>query len=192
MELPSKKFEPIPFNTTPEIEEHMLIVMHRSTHEEHLYQPLKTTNKQFKKAVTFLTGYNGIFNVTNSINNFYFAKAFTEKDGYIQITKKPGASEIESLNNEFKRIIIEAEHFTEADFQFTIKLNFSTFGSNIEISSQGPIFTFLPDDSIQNLLGFIATTIYQEYNLSPNPVDILLFDNIFLGTDIAQGMIFKR
>ena len=164
--------------------------MHRSTHEEH--QPLQTTNKQFKKAVTFLTGYNGFFNVTNSINNFYFAKSFTEKDDYIQITIKPVASEIESLNNEYKMIFIEEEHFTEADFQFTIKPSFSTFWSIIEISSQGAIFTFLPDDSIQNLLRFNATTKYQEDHLSPNPVDILLFDNAFLGTDIAQGLIFKR
>ena len=42
----------------------MLIVMDKSTHEEHLFQPLRTNNEQFKKAVTFLAGYNGIFNVT--------------------------------------------------------------------------------------------------------------------------------
>ena len=37
--------------------------MDKSTHEEHLSQPLQTNNKQFKIAVTFLSGYNGIFNV---------------------------------------------------------------------------------------------------------------------------------
>ena len=31
----------------------------------------------------------------------------------------------------------------------------------------------------------------EEYNLSPNPIDFLFFDNIFLETDIAQGNIFK-
>ena len=41
------------------------------------------------------------------------------------------------------------------------------------------------------LLGFNKTTIYEEYNLSPNPVDILSFDIIFIETDIAKGMIFK-
>ena len=39
--------------------------MDKSTHEEHLFQPLQTDNKQFKIAVTFLTGYNGIFNITS-------------------------------------------------------------------------------------------------------------------------------
>ena len=43
----------------------MLIVMDRSTREEHLSQPLQTSYKKFKKTVTFLTGYNGTFNVTN-------------------------------------------------------------------------------------------------------------------------------
>ena len=61
----------------------------------------------------------------------------------------------------------------------------------MEISTQGPVITFIPDDSIRGLLGFNKTTIYEEYSLSPNPVDILSFDNIFLECDIAQSMIFK-
>ena len=48
----------------------MLIVMNKSTHTEHLYEPLQTNNKQFKKAITFLTGCNGIFNITSKIINF--------------------------------------------------------------------------------------------------------------------------
>ena len=60
MELPSKLLEQIAFNTRPKIEEHMLIVMDKPTQKEHLSQPLQTNNKQFKIAVTFLTGYNGI------------------------------------------------------------------------------------------------------------------------------------
>ena len=52
----------------------MLINMDESIHQENLSQPLQTNNKQFKIAFTFLTGYNGIFNVTNSNNKFYFKK----------------------------------------------------------------------------------------------------------------------
>ena len=66
MELPSKILEQTAFNTKPKIEEHMVMVMDKSSHEKHLYQPLQTNNKQFKTVVTFLTGYNRIFNVTNS------------------------------------------------------------------------------------------------------------------------------
>ena len=191
MELPSKLLEQIAYNSRPKIEEHMLIVMDKSTHEEHLSQPLQTNNKQFEIAVTFLTGYIGIFNVTDKNNKFYFAKSISDEAGYIQITIPPGAYEIENLNNEIKRIIIDEGHFTEVDYPFIIKPNFSTLGSIIEISSQGPLISFLPDDSIRSLLGFNASTIYEEYNLSPNPVDILSFDNIFIECDIAQGMIFK-
>ena len=191
MELPSKLLAQIAYNTRSRIEEHMLIVMDKSTHEEHLSQPLQTNNKQFKIAVTFLTGYNGIFNVTNAKNNIYFTKSISDEDGFIQITISPGAYELENLNNEIKRNIIDEEHYTETNYPFSIKPNFSTLGSIIEISTQGPVITFVPDDSIRNLLGFNKTTIFEEYNLSPNPVDILSFDNIFLECNIAQGMIFK-
>ena len=190
MELPSKLLEQIAFNTRPKIEEHMLIVMDKSIHEEHLSESLQTNIKQFKIAVTFLTGYNGIFNVTNSNNKFYFLKSITDDD-HIKITIPPGAYEIESLNNEIKRIIIDQEYYTETNYPFNIKPNFSTLGSIIEISTQGPVITFIPDDSIGDLLGFNKTTIIEEYNLSPHPVDILSFDNIFLECNIAQGMIFK-
>ena len=190
MELPSKLLGQIAFNTRPKIEEHMLIVMDKNTHEEHLFQPLQTNNKQFKKIVTFLTGYNGIFNVTTENNTFYFLKSITDDD-HIQITIPPGAYEFESLNNEIKRIIIDQEHYTETNYPFSIKPNFSTLGSIIEISTQGPLLTFAPDNSMGDLLGFNKTTIFEEYNLSPNPVDISSFDNIFLECNIAKGMIFR-
>ena len=190
MELPSKLLEQIAFNTRCKIEEHILIVMDKSTHEEHLSQPLQTNNKQFKIAFTFLTGYNGIFNVTNSNNKFYFFKSISDDD-HIQITIPQGSYETESVSNEIKRIIIDEEHYTQANYPFNIKPNFSTLGSIIEVSTQGPVITFAPGDSIGDFLGFNKTTIFEEYNLSPNPVDILSFDKIFIECNIAQGMIFR-
>ena len=47
------------------------------------------------------------------------------------------------------------------------------------------------DDSIGKLLGFDETILYKKYNLSTNPVDIISFDNIFIETDIARGLIFR-
>ena len=61
MEPSSIILEQIAFNTRPKIEEHMLIVLDKSTHKEHLSQPLQINIKQFKIAVTFSTGYNGVF-----------------------------------------------------------------------------------------------------------------------------------
>ena len=173
MELPSKLLEQIPFNTKRKMEEHMLVVMDHSTHEEKFSQPLQTCNKQFKIAVTFLTGYNGFCNVAIANNKFYFIKPITDKDSYIQISIPPGAYEVENLINEIKTIFIEEELSTEVDYPFLIQPNFSTVGSIIEISTQGPVITFVPIVNIGDLLGFNKTKIYEEYSLSPNPVDIL-------------------
>ena len=95
------------------------------------------------------------------------------------------------MNDEIKRITINEGHYTEANYPSTIKPNFSTLGSIIKIPPQGPIISFMFNDSIKDLLGFHAITLYEKYNLSTNPVDILSFDNFFLDCDIAQGMIFK-
>ena len=190
MELPSKILEQIAYNTRSRIEEHILIVMNKSTHEEHLFQPLQTNNKQFKIAVTFLSAYNGIFNITNRNNKFYFKKNLIDED-FIQIRIPEGAYEIESLDAEIKRLLIDKDYYNQSTYPFSIKPNFSTLGSIITIKPQGSIIGFVFDDSIGNLLGFNESILWEEYNLSQNPVDILSLDNIFIETDIAQGMIFK-
>ena len=123
MELRSELLEQIAFNTRPKIEEHMLIVMDKSTHEEHLAQPLQTNNRQFKIAITFLTAYNGILDVTNKNKTLYFEKQLIEED-VIQIIIPPGAYEIKSLNEERKRIIIDKGCYSEKDYSFTKKTKF--------------------------------------------------------------------
>ena len=55
MELQSKILEQIAFSTKSRIEEHIIIVLNKSTHKKHLSQPLQTNSKQFKNAITFLT-----------------------------------------------------------------------------------------------------------------------------------------
>ena len=191
MELPSKLLEQTVYSTRSNIEGHISIVMDQSTHEEHLSQPLQTNIKQFKISVTFLTAYNGIFNLQNSNNGFSFMKSITDEDGFIQIKIPSVAYEIESLNEEIKRIIIDEGHYSEANYPFKMKPNFSTLGSITGITPQGPIINFMFDDSIRDLLEFHAITLNEGYNLSPNRADILSFDNIFIHTNIAQGMIFK-
>ena len=85
-----------------------------------------------------------------------------------------------------KRIVIDKGHYSEDDYPFTIKPNFNTLGSFIETKPQGAIIGLVYDDSIRNLLAFTETLSIQEYNLSPNLVDILSFDNIFFETDMAK------
>ena len=106
--------------------------MDKSTDGEHLAQLLQTNIKQFKIAVTFPSGYNGIFNVTNTNKKFYFKKTITNEDGFIKIFVPPGAYEIESLIDEIKRIMIDEELYTESKYPFTFKPSFSTLGSIIK------------------------------------------------------------
>ena len=80
--------------------------MDKSIHEEHFFQPLQANNEQFKIAITFLSAYNGIFNVRNRNNRFYLKKALIDED-LIQIRIPEGAYEIESLDIEIKRILID-------------------------------------------------------------------------------------
>ena len=95
------------------------------------------------------------------------------------------------MDNEIKRVIIEKGHYTETDYPFRIKPNFSTLGSIVELLTPGPTISFVFDDSVGILLGVTEILLWAKYNLSPNPVDILSFDNIFIHTDIAGAKIFK-
>ena len=110
---------------------------------------------------------------------------------FFQNSIPPGAYEIQSLNNEIKRIIADESQFIGTNYPFTRKPNFSTLGSILEISKQEPLISFPPVDSIRIILGFNAGTIYKNYTLSPNPVVISSFDNIFLECEFAQGTIFR-
>ena len=95
------------------------------------------------------------------------------------------------MNNEIKRIIIEKGHYTNSDYPFRIKPNFSSLGIIVEIRSPGPMISFVFDDSVGILLRFNEILLWAKYNLSNNPVDILSFDNIFIETNILRGLIFK-
>ena len=109
----------------------------------------------------------------------------------MKITFQAGANELEILDNENRRKFFEERHFTEVYYPFTIEPNFSTLGSFIEISRQEPLTGLTPDDKLRVFFGFDASAIYEEYNLSTNPVDIISSEKKFPETDIAQGMIFK-
>ena len=162
--------------------------MDKSTHEEHLSQPLQTHNKQFKVAISFSTGYNGIFNITSKNSNYYFINPANET---VMITIPHGAYELESLDLEIKRIISEEGHIIKDFYPVSIKPNFLTLGSFLEITDPHFLNDFTYDYTICGLLDFNAVILEDGYYLSNNPVDILSFDKIFLECDIAQGMIYR-
>ena len=111
-----------------------------------LYELIK---KQLKIANTFLTGCNGIFNHPDKNNKFYFALSITH-DGIYQMNNPKGAYESESLDEEIERIfIVEGLHADEY-YPFLIKTSFSTLGSIIETSNEGPLNSFVHDDSLRD------------------------------------------
>ena len=57
---------------------------------------------------------------------------------------------------------------------------------------RGGQISLVQDDSLGGLLGFKRIVIHDEYKLSDNSVDISSFEEIFLETDIAQGITYKR
>ena len=181
MELNNKTLEQIAFNTRAKIEEHMLIVMDKSTREENLSEPLQTNNKQFTIAITFLTGYNGIFNITDKGNKLYY---ITPEKMIVDIVIPKGVYELEAIYLEIKRLMVLNGDSDDEIFPFTIKPNFSTQGSIIEIEDGWEIdFTYA--GTIGDILGFDASIVSGKYNLSDHPVDIISFDNIFVECDIA-------
>ena len=84
----------------------MFFVMDKSAHEESLSQTISTNIKQFQTAVTFLSGYNGIFNITTKTSEFYYTKTI-DNDDYSEGIIRPGAYELENLEEKFKRILLK-------------------------------------------------------------------------------------
>ena len=110
----------------------------------------------------------------------------------MQITIPSSGYELESLNNESKRIIEEG-YISEVDYPFKNQPIFSTPGSNIEVCRPEALITFTRVESIRKFLHFNAGTIYEKFKLSSNPVeDILSLDKyFFLRTDIAKRTALK-
>ena len=196
MEIPTKILEQIAFNTRSKIEEHILIVMKESIHEENLSQPLITNNKDFMVGVTYLTGYNGIQNINENNNRFYYItpdnnlKEIILPPGNYSVVLEKKADDIPSFQTKIKELIIENGDATEENYPFLIRPNYSNNHSIIEIADGWEI-DFTQNKTIRDVLGFGKKIINEEINFSENPVEIISFDNIFIETNIAKGLIIN-
>ena len=84
----------------------------------------------------------------------------------------PEACEIESLNEETKRNIIEDGYFTDEKYRFLFKPNFSTPASIIEISRHEPSLSFDQIGSIRHIFGYGPLVTYEQYTYSHKFVEI--------------------
>ena len=103
MDLTNTTLEQIAFNTRAENEEHMLIVMDISYCEQNLDEKLQTYNKQFKIAITFLTGYNGFFNITDVNIKFFY---ITPEKMIVDFVIPKGANELEAIDLDINRLMV--------------------------------------------------------------------------------------
>ena len=134
----------------PNIEQHMLFVMNKSTHGEHSNQPSQTQNKQFN-----------ICNILNCLQ-WYFLCYVVKKT--ISISQKQLVIKMISIILIHRRVLTQSnvwkwetkrntnaeQYFTEANYPFKNEPDFSAIGSVIEISGKQPLISFTPDDSIRD------------------------------------------
>ena len=167
----------------------MLIVKDKYTHEWNFSQTLQTNNEQFQIAVTLLSAYKGIFDVTNNKKiNFLTVLASAEIS---VITSPKGAYELTSLKKKLKRYITVVGFITEEEYPFSIKASSSTLGSKFKNTPpRGWQISFVQNDTWRDLSGSEPNALHEEHDLSDNPVHILSLENIFLENDIATEMIF--
>ena len=139
-----------------------------------------------------MTSYNDIFNVTNRKNNFFITVSINDVE-FNQTTFPPGVYEVESVNKKTKRNNIKEGFFPEEKNSIVIKPNFTTLGSYIVIKLNfiGSQNCLVQDDRLGGFLVLNPEILCMKYILSPHHVDIKLFDNFLLETDITQGMFCK-
>ena len=130
-------------------------------------------------AVTFLTGYIGIFSVTNKNNRVLLISALEGAEHNV-IRIPPGAYDSEILNAESKPIILIQACITREGNPFTVNPNYSTLIciKQIEPGRGWPI-SVEQDDVLRHLSGFKPIGKHEEYNLSDKPVDIKSCDYNF-------------
>ena len=138
-----------------------------------------------------MTGYNGIFNVTNKKIKFYFTKSTTDKGVFIHITNPPVAYENESLNDETNRNKIEEGHFAEINYPLQLNHFFSNLGGTIEIPRQKPLVNFTTDYIIIEIRGFNAKTFMK--NITYHLIQLTFYHlTILISNVISLKELFSK
>ena len=89
-------------------------------------------------------------------------------------------------NLEIERLMVLNGDFDGQSFPFTIKPNFQTQGSIMEIEDGWEV-DFIYAGTLRIILEFDARIVSGKNNLSDHLVDIISFANFFV--DVARGMI---
>jgi transcriptional accessory protein Tex/SPT6 len=116
--------------------------------------PIKlSNNRRYEAAFFLLETFNTIPNVTNENNNFTYST--DEGKTWKSIKLKKEAYEIEQINNEIQRQMVESGDYDMVNDSMFINISiFASLLSAIEVSNPSYKINFDVENSIGPLLGF--------------------------------------
>jgi hypothetical protein len=156
-------------------------------------KPHKLLSGRFYEAgLHYFTTSNYQTNIRENNNKFYYTIPVTSQGKTSwqtqTITLEKGAYEIESLNNEIKRQMVERKHLTDMkDSSFNITINLSIFKVAILQDPNKMRVDFNKPNTFRDLLGFRPRELTQVYNLADATAQITTASSILIKCSITQG-----
>ena len=132
-----------------------------------------------------LETYYSFANINTSNNNFRYFNGTTNKT----ITLSTGSYDINDINIAIQNGMKANGDWdnTNSAYYITISANTPTLGSIINISNANYTIDFTIQNSLANLLGFNASILTSGINISPNIVNIININSIYVNCDIIKG-----
>jgi hypothetical protein len=132
-----------------------------------------------------LETYYSFANINSTNNIFRYFNGITNKT----ITIATGSYDINDINTAIQNGMKANGDWnsTTSSYYITILPNAPTLGSIITITNNGYYIDFTVPNSIATLLGFNATILSGAINISPNIVDIININSIYVNCDIIKG-----
>ena len=153
------------------------------------YSPTIKLNpeKKYEIAFLYLKSYHSIPNISEENNTF----KYSTDDGVTWkiITIATGSYELDTINNEIQRQMIDKGDYDETknEFYITISANLSRLTAIVNIKDPSYQVDFGVDNSIGSTLGFLPLVIKHGYNEAENIVDITKINDIFVNIDLISG-----
>ena len=143
-------------------------------------------NIDYEIALRRFDCYNSIYNVTATNNNFYYFNGTANRT----IIIIPGAYDVGAINTEIQRQMKLLGDVTTVGNQDTFSINLypnlNTLKSIITLANSYTV-DFTKVNSLRLLLGFDSLVLNAAYNQSTNIINIQVFNNILITTDLCSG-----
>lgn len=145
------------------------------------------SNKEYEAALLSINLFNSIPNITEKNNVFRYS--INNGQTISRINLNTGSYELQAINDEIQRIMIERGHFNTAtnEAYISISPHISELKSIVYISNETYYVDFSVGNSIGPVLGFVNGIIRHGYNKSPNIVDITKVNSVLVNVDIING-----